>query len=165
MDKTINVTVLNKTAMADGTTYICGNSDFTVEFEFDREWDAYEFKTARFIYGNSHIDLLFSGNTCRVPVLSNINNFKIGVFAGALSTSTPAIVYAKKSILCGSGSPKDPSQDVYNQILELLNGLDITSEEEIKTMIEEYLADHPSGEISGECATDEEVLALLKDTV
>lgn len=33
MDKIINISVQNKNAMADGTIYICGNSDFIVEFE------------------------------------------------------------------------------------------------------------------------------------
>lgn len=163
MDKTINVSVQNKIAMADGTIYICGNSDYTVEFDFDREWDAYEYKTARFQYGTSHIDILFAGNQCPVPILSNLYDFKIGVFAGDLSTTTPATVYAKKSILCSGGSPQAPSMDVYHQILALLNDLDITSEEEIQAMIEESLAEHPG--VAGEVATDEEILALLKDTV
>ena len=35
MDKTINISVQNKVAMADGTIYICDNSDFLVEFDFD----------------------------------------------------------------------------------------------------------------------------------
>jgi hypothetical protein len=162
VDKTINITVVNKVAIADGTIYICDNSDFLVEFEFDREWDAYEYKTARFLHGNDHTDVLFGGNICRVPILTDINNFKIGVFAGDLSTSTPAVVYAKKSILSGSGYPAPPSADVYNQILAILNGIDTPSEEEIVEIIEEYLAEHPSGG-GGEIATDEEVLDLLKD--
>ena len=164
MDKTINVSVQNKIAMADGTIYICDNSDFLVEFDFDREWDAYEYKTARFLYGSTHTDVLFCGNLCKVPILSNISNFKIGVFAGDLSTSTPATVYAKRSILSVGGSPSAPSRDVYNQILAVLNDLDITSEEEIREIIEEYLAEHSGCGVSGEYATDEEVLSLFKDT-
>ena len=39
------------------------------------------------------------------------------------------------------------------------------SEDEIREIVEEYMEDHPGGSVSGECATDEEVLALLKDTV
>lgn len=164
MDKTINISVQNKVAMADGTIYICGNSDYTVEFDFDREWDAYEYKTARFVHGNTHTDVLFAGNICRVPLLTNINNFKIGVFAGDLSTSTPAIVYAKRSILCGSDCfPMPPSPDVYNQILAILNDLDTTTEEEVRDIVEGYLAEHP-GSGSGEIASDEEILDLLKDT-
>lgn len=163
MDKTINISVQNKNAMADGTIYICGNSDFIVEFDFDREWDGIAYKTARFQYGNSHMDIVFSGNSCPVPVLSNINSFKVGVFAGDLRTSTSALVYAKKSILCQGGSPAAPSHDVYNQILALLNKMDNMSKEDVEAIIEEYLAEHP-GSVSGEIASDEEILNLLKDT-
>ena len=74
MDKTINVSVLNKIAAADGTVYICGNSDYLVEFDFDREWDAFEHKTARFIHGTSYTDQVFSGNLCPVPVLYNVTS-------------------------------------------------------------------------------------------
>lgn len=163
VDKTINISVQNKIAMADGTIYICGNSDFIVEFDFDREWDGISYKTARFQYNNTHMDIVFAGNSCPVPVLSNINSFKIGVFVGNLQTSTSALVYAKKSILCEDGIPAAPSRDVYNQILALLNDLDEPNKEEIESIVEEYLAEHP-GSVSGEFATNEEILALLKDT-
>ena len=163
MDKTINVSVLNKIAAADGTVYICGNSDYLVEFDFDREWDAFEHKTARFIHGTTYTDQVFSGNLCPVPVLYNVTSFRIGVFAGDLSTSTPATVYAKKSILCGSGIPADPSISVYSQIMALLNDLNETSLEEVQAMVEEYLAEHPAGG-TGEVASDEDILELLTDT-
>ena len=163
MDKTINVSVLNKIAAADGTVYICGNSDYLVEFDFDREWDAFEHKTARFIHGTTYTDQVFSGNLCPVPVLYNVTSFRIGVFAGNLSTSTPATVYAKKSILCGNGIPADPSISVYSQIMALLNDLNETSLEEVQAMVEEYLAEHPAGG-TGEVASDEDILELLTDT-
>ena len=163
MDKTINVSVLNKIAAADGTVYICGNSDYLVEFSFDREWDAFDHKTARFIHGTTYTDQVFSGNLCPVPVLYNVTSFRIGVFAGDLSTSTTATVYAKKSILCGSGIPADPSISVYSQIMALLNDLNETSLEEVQAMVEEYLAEHPAGG-TGEVASDEDILELLTDT-
>ena len=163
MDKTINISVQNKIAAADGTVYICGNSDYLVEFSFDREWDAFEHKTARFIHGTTYTDQVFSGNLCPVPVLYNVTSFRIGVFAGNLSTSTPATVYAKKSILCGNGIPADPSISVYSQIMALLNDLNETSLEEVQAMVEEYLAEHPAGG-TGEVASDEDILELLTDT-
>lgn len=163
MDKTINVSVQNKIAAADGTIYICGNSDYLVEFDFDREWDAYEHKTARFIHGTTYTDQVFSGNLCPVPVLYNITSFRLGVFAGELSTTTPASVYAKKSILCDSGIPADPPISVYSQIMALLNDLNEASTEEVRAIVDEYMAEHPASG-SGETASDEEVLELLMDT-
>ncbi len=163
LDKTINVSVQNKIAAADGTIYICGNSDYLVEFDFDREWDAFEHKTARFVHGTTYTDQVFSGNLCPVPVLYNVTSFRLGVFAGELSTTTPATVYAKKSILCGNGIPADPSISVYSQIMALLNDLNETSAEEVRAIVDEYMAENPASG-SGEIASDEEVLELLTDT-
>lgn len=121
-EKRINITVRDRIAKADRTVYICGNSDFTIKFDFDAEWQEYATKTARFHSDDgTYIDVVFDGDVCTVPVLSNIYNFKVGVFAGNLRTTTPALVSAKKSILCGSGVPAAPPDDVYSQIMELLN--------------------------------------------
>ena len=163
MDKSINISIQNKIAAADGTVYICGNSDYLAEFEFDREWDVFEHKTARFIHGTTYTDVVFSGSLCPVPVIHNVTSFRVGVFAGDLSTTTPATVYAKKSILCGSGVPADPTIYVYNQIMALINDLKEDSADKIRGIIEEYLAEHPANG-SGEIASDEEVKELLQDT-
>jgi YD repeat-containing protein len=65
--------------------------------------------------------VVFTGNQCEIPVISNTNTIRVGVFAGDLRTTTAAWIPARKSILCGSGSPADPPEDVYNQIMEKLN--------------------------------------------
>lgn len=119
----INISVENKIAEADGTLYVCDNSDFVAKFAFDAEWEAYENKTARFCYNNSYVDVVFTGNECPVPIISGTYFFNIGVYAGNLRTTTPARVPCKLSILCGSGAPTAPSDNVYNQIMEKLNGL------------------------------------------
>lgn len=125
MSKTINVVVKDKiAATVDNTVYVCGNSDFVIVFDFDEEWEEHIHKTARFVWNGMHQDVVFSGNECEVPVISNTHNFKVGVFAGNLHTTTPAYVPAKKSILCDSGSPEAPSEDVYAQIMEKLNAMD-----------------------------------------
>lgn len=121
MKKTINLSIRDKIAVADNTQYVCGNSDFILEIDFDAEWHEYSTKTARFVYGGEYQDVVFQGSTCPVPVLSNIHRFYVGIFAGDLRTTTPASVSAKRSILCGGGVPADPPDDVYAQIMELLN--------------------------------------------
>lgn len=124
MENIIHVSVKNKIAVQTGeVSYICGNSGYTVEFAFDDEWNDYETKTARFIYDGKITDVVFTGNVCAVPVISNVIIFAVGVFAGNLQTTTPAFISAKKSILCGGGSPADPPDDVYNQIIDMLNNL------------------------------------------
>lgn len=124
MPRVINITIRDKLAVvADRTVYVCGNSDYTVHFDFDAEWDAYKTKTARFIFGSKYKDVVFDGNECPVPVIANAYGLNVGVFAGDLHTSTPAYVETERSILCGFGFPADPDPDVYAQIMEKLNAI------------------------------------------
>lgn len=124
--KTIKVSIRDKIAVAEkDALYICGNSDFVIAFDFDDEWAGYEYKTARFVFNGAFADVVFSGNECAVPVISNSYNFIVGVYAGDLHTTTPAYVAAKKSILCGNNPPAEPTPDVFRQMVELFNaGLD-----------------------------------------
>lgn len=124
MNKTIEITIKGKVArQTNKTLYICGNSDFVVNFDFDEEWNEFGIKTARFIHNAGYTDVVFEGNQCPVPIISNTHNIKVGVFTGNLRTTTPAYISAMRSILCGSGSPAPPSDDVYNQIMDGLNNL------------------------------------------
>lgn len=123
MSKTIKISVRDKIAVnMSNIPYTCGNSDFVINFDFDEEWDEFSVKTARFIKDDrTYQNQVFQGNECPVPVIYNTNKIRVGVFAGNLHTSTPAIVKANKGILCGDGSPEAPSDDVYAQIMEMLN--------------------------------------------
>ncbi len=120
----INISVRNKIAKADFAVYVCNNSDFVIKFDFDKEWDAYGTKTARFSYNGSYADVVFSGSECAVPIISSTFFFRVGVYAGDLHTTTPARVPCAKSILCDGGAPADPPEDIYAQIMEKLNSLD-----------------------------------------
>lgn len=109
--------------------YVCGNSDFVAKFDFDAEWDTYDTKTARFVphsvgvHSGSHIDVVFSGDECVIPIINDADYLDIGVFAGNLHATTPGKVPCKKSILSDTGYPADPPDDVYNQIMEKLNSV------------------------------------------
>lgn len=120
----INITVADKIARSDGANYICGNSDYVANFKFDSEWDAYETKTARFSYNGGYVDVVFDGDQCPIPIISDTYCFFVGVYAGNLHTTSPVRVPCKKSILCGSGSPVAPADDVYAQLMAKLNSLD-----------------------------------------
>lgn len=121
MAKEILIKVRDKIAERISGEYVCGNSDFVAVFDLDEEWGAYDTKTARIDIGDEYFDIVFNGNQCAIPILSDIHSFYIGVFAGNLKTTTSAYVPARKSILCKSGSPAAPSEDVYAQIMELIN--------------------------------------------
>lgn len=122
MDHIINVSVLRKIAKTESRLpYVCGNSDYVIDFAFDEEWEQYEFKTARFISNGKFVDVVFTGNRCAMPVFSDTYTVTVGVYAGDIKTTTPALIIASKSILCGGGVPAAPEPDVYAQIMELLN--------------------------------------------
>ena len=152
MERVIHVTVRDKIATAPkDALYVCGNSDFTVLFDFDADWDGYDVKTARFKYNGTYQDKVFEGDECPVPVISDTYSIKVGVFAGNLKTSTEAYIPAKKSVLCGSGSPAAPSPDVYAQIMEKLNSLEAdVPPEQIEAAVNAWLKENPVGGVTPE---------------
>ncbi len=107
--KILHVSVVGKVATyqnRDGDI-VCGNSDYQIVFAFDSDWDAYNEKTARFIWNGRYIDVDFTGDTCPVPIIKGTTLVEIGVYAGDLSTTTSAIIPAKRSILCGGEAPSE----------------------------------------------------------
>ena len=124
----LRIQITEKAASAVGNPHIvCGNSDYTVSFTFDSEWDACTAKTARFSYlrGGQRVcaDVLFEGDSVSVPVLRNTDEVEIGVYAGNLHTSTPARIPCARCITDGSPVHTPPAPDVYNQLMEYLAGL------------------------------------------
>lgn len=138
----IDIIVKNKIAsVVDPAAYIvCGNSDYIINFTFDEDWAAYEVKTARFVFGGSFVDVVFYGNNCPVPVISNSIAVSVGVFAGNLSTTTPAYINCKKSIICNDGLPAEPFPDAYAQIQKELD--------ETKKLVQTLLDSIYNGEIA-----------------
>ena len=103
----LHIIIANKIATyqkRDGCI-VCGNSDYQVKFTFDEEWDSYEKKIARFIWGGQFKDVEFTGDTCPVPILSGVTLCEVGVYAGELCTTTSAIIGCKPSILCPTATP------------------------------------------------------------
>lgn len=103
----IRIQVANKIAtnLTPNEVIVCGNSDYTIAFSFDAEWNAEPTRTARFTYfrnGRNHYkECTFEGSIAPVPVLSGIREVHVGVYAGDLHTTTPVRVLCRQSILCG----------------------------------------------------------------
>lgn len=117
----INITVRDKIASGDGTWIVCGNSDYTVRFALDSEWD--QFKTRTMIVVNadkSYQEVVFTGDTAALPVISNQKAVSIGLYAGDLHTTTSAYFNCKKSARDGLGEHEAPSEDIYNQLVLLV---------------------------------------------
>lgn len=117
----IRIKIRDRRAESPADRIVCGNSDYQIAFDFDEEWNAYNAKTARFIWNNQYVDVVFQGTVCQVPVMTDTILCAVGVFAGDLYTTTPAWITCDKSILCGGGVPAEPTPDVYTQIMALLN--------------------------------------------
>ncbi len=130
MNTNIKVDVADKVASVIGApAIICGNSDYTITFSFDREWETFDIKTARFVYKRGgaleYLDVVFSGYIVAVPILTNIDEVYVGVYSGELHTTTPARIICKKSILCSDSTRhEDPGPDVYQQLMDTINGLE-----------------------------------------
>lgn len=122
----ININIVDKYATVAGAPVIvCGNTGYTVQFSFDSEWDGLGIKTARFVYVQDgavkYQDVVFEGITVDMPAMVNTKEVRVGVFAGNLSTTTPARIPCEYSIRCGTGAPEEPTPSQYDQIMELLN--------------------------------------------
>lgn len=120
------------------------NADYIASFVFDSEWDN-AVKTARFIKGNNHVDVLLENDSCGIPVeILKGGYIRVGVFSSTM-TSTYCIVQVNESIKEKHGSPIEPTPDVYAQIVKMLEDISENgvTDEQIERVVREYLAENP----------------------
>lgn len=120
---TINVTVRNKIAKSQPPAFIvCGNSDYTAVFDLDDEWAEFPNRVAVFVYqvGRERRNerVIFDGNECPIPTLRGVRAVEVGLEAGNIRTTTPARIRCFGCITDAAGTPQEPDEDVYGQILE-----------------------------------------------
>ena len=134
----IHINVKNRVATANGDSRIInGNSDYSIEFDFDAEWTDLNNKIGIFAYNDAaahkwaYQPVMFSGNTCAVPILRDIHCVYVGVTAGNVRVTTPAKVQCRLSISDYADTEEPPSADVWGQILAKLDELQ-TEIDEIK---------------------------------
>lgn len=140
----INITVAHKVAVSDTQSIVCDNSDYTVHWTLDEEWNAYDTKTMRTIYmDGTYTDTVFSGDTIELPVCTVPGVVQIGLFAGDIRTSRVAILRALPSVRSAAGAPADPTPDVYDQLMEIIKGLGGADPDDIAKAVADYLAAHP----------------------
>ena len=140
----INITVAHKVAVSDTQSIVCDNSDYTVHWTLDEDWSAYDTKTMRTIYmDGTFTDKVFSGAEVELPVCTVPGVVQIGLFAGDIRTSRVAILRALPSVRSAAGAPADPTPDVYDQIMEIINGLGSVDPDDIAKAVADYLAAHP----------------------
>lgn len=106
----IKISVKNKRASGDGTVIVCGNNDYRAVFELDEEWSAYPNKTMRVGMRNGkYVDVEFEGSFCPIPVIRKRPWIAIGLFAGDLHTSTPAMFRCTECITDRDTEPLEQS--------------------------------------------------------
>jgi hypothetical protein len=118
--KTINISIRDKRAISPIEKLVCGNTDYAIKFDFDEDWSEYNIKTARFVWNGQNHDEPFEGDTVNVPKITNTSLVAVGVYAGDLRTTTPALIATDKSILCLGGLPAEPTPDVYSRLIYLI---------------------------------------------
>ena len=121
----IKISVTGKIATLESKNFelVGGNNDYSVVFTFDEPWQEYPVKTAIFTFGDTPVFKVFDGDVCDGVVISNSTACYIGVLAGDLITTTPALIRDIRLSITdvSEGTPEEPTEDVYNQIMELLN--------------------------------------------
>ncbi len=122
----IAISVTAKKAVISGTPeIICGNSDYTITWTLDSEWTSLTDMTAHFEYwGDNGIryakDVSFTGSSCSVPVLDNIDRVFIMLYAGDIHTSSPVCVPCIRTVTQKEEAP--PSPDPPTPVGEMLYG-------------------------------------------
>lgn len=140
----IKIKIRDKRAGGTGTV-ICGNSDYTVVWDLDQEWTPYETKTMRVnLADGTYQDVVFTGSTAALPVLSTPGWASVGLYAGDLHTSRAADLRVLPSVTTPGGAPADPAEDVYAQITEKLNQLIAVQPESVAQAVADYLTEHPA---------------------
>ena len=84
--------------LAYGENFVSYNEGYKIIFDFDKEWDNIENKTARFIFGENYIDYPFNGNEVEIPLIKNADTLEIGVYSDNLCTTTAVKFKVLKSI-------------------------------------------------------------------
>lgn len=152
VENIINISVKKKIATLTDINFelVGGNSDYKVVFDFDEDWLGYNVKTALFVFGDRTVEQVIGGNVCDGVAIENATICYVGVFSGDMATTTPACLSGiKRSIRdVANGLPEAPEEDVYNQIIALLNKYIAEGAKpdpiEIQKMVEKYLSEHPA---------------------
>ena len=120
--KNLPITVEALRPVAGVKTIVCNNSDYTVVWDLDEDWNQAA-KTMRCTWSDgTYQDVVFTGTEAALPPCPAPGRVRIGLYAGNIHTTRPAELVAFPSILSDGGTPAAPGDDVYAQLLALLEG-------------------------------------------
>lgn len=121
----INIIVRGKIAYAeDAPQIVCGNSDYTVNFDLDPEWSEEQNLTACFTYIKDGLPVYeesaIEDGACSMPAVFGTDEVLIGVYGESIRTSTPAAVPGMRCITDLPGKHADRQHDTYNELMQRL---------------------------------------------
>lgn len=148
----ITISVVNKIATVKDTMVIADNTDYCVKFETDAEWDGQTAKTMRINYGGGYTDVPFFGDETELPMIpAGVTYIEVGLYAGALCSTTPATIMVARSIH-STGTNPDPAISVYNQLIAAINSmLELpVGTDQVEDAVNDYLETLPGGVLKGD---------------
>lgn len=120
----MTVTVRDKYAQVQGNPEIvCGNSDYTVTFDFDAEWDGEPTARIRYLRDGLPVEanIPIADGVCELPAVYGTDELCIGAYTDTVQTSTPAVIPCVMCVTDIPGKPQTEHRDVYNEMMEVLN--------------------------------------------
>lgn len=121
----LECTVRNRRITVSGSPLIvCGNSDYTLNVDFDNEWDGIEHITAQFQYLRDGQPVTenapVTNGTCRIPILRCTWEVLVGISGGNIRTAAPARILCIPCVTDLCGTEKQPVRDLYNEAMEAI---------------------------------------------
>lgn len=122
---TIQVIITGKMAIpVEGPIVVCGNSDYSVKFYFDSEWDSSGQKIIAIDYRQrGHLrrwEGELDGDTIELPTFHETDALSINILSESVETDVPAIIPCAKCATDWFDSPAEERHDVYCEIMEML---------------------------------------------
>lgn len=132
-----------KCRSSDLRILIGDNNDYIALFAFDSEWSDVT-KTARFIHNDTMVESIITNNQCKIPLeVLKEGILTVGVYSSEMCT-TPCEVYIRESIKEKTGTTPPPSEDIYLQLLSILDEIkqQCVTKEEVEIIVKEYVDTH-----------------------
>lgn len=119
--KEITVKITNKIAVCPKRYLISANSDYSVNFEFDDEWNEDDVKTARILFGDKMYDIPFIKKAVQLPKIPYCSEISIGVYTPELASTFAPLGCI---ISCADSSAQNIyefTQSQYDSLVSIIN--------------------------------------------
>lgn len=129
MEKIIKIIEENNQLKFDGEyePIVCGNSIYSLQFQFGDTWNSCNHKTAVFVVDGKYVLIEFTGNTVNVPIMPNASCLSVSLLSGngedELATTALKINLKTTPAICGQAC-SDEFQNYLQQIHSFVNKIE-----------------------------------------